>query len=371
MATGFAPYLLNDIKSITGNATPRYKVDMHGFTKMLYQGAGAAPIQTNTLAGGKREVRFWYRQRNTKAQTDTSYSCDNVLTPARIEATVSVNNTRAIAWHLTDALVQQYTDEANARATVPGSSPTAGVSAELLDILFSGANGILKAMNDDLLGLVTWGKNSVNGVSTAVTLNLPKDKTVQPLDQGMPKLLSDYNLNGLTGRPQIVGSGLMYAYMLTQPMVGVDQSGMNSRLATAMADFWPDMDFDTIVGANDFGVFEPGAVQLVEFFENSGAFGKKLGNSLFGTLPLPTVDPNGNSVPVLFDFQLKELDCPTTLTDMYSGQSGTYNRGYGLYIWKNFGLFQVPADSYRHEDVQRSVNGALHYTASNDCDTCA
>ena len=69
MATGFAPYLLNDIKSVVGSADPKHKVDMHGFTKFLYQGAGAAPVQTNTLAGGKREVRFWYRQRNTKAQT--------------------------------------------------------------------------------------------------------------------------------------------------------------------------------------------------------------------------------------------------------------------------------------------------------------
>ncbi len=110
MATGFAPYLLNDLKSVAGLATPHLKVDMHGFTKFLYQGAGSRPVQTSTLAGHRKEVRFYYRQRNTKAQTDTSASCDNVLTPARLEATVSVNNTRQIAWHLSHDLLRDKYD---------------------------------------------------------------------------------------------------------------------------------------------------------------------------------------------------------------------------------------------------------------------
>lgn len=371
MATGFAPYLLNDIKSVTAAATPHYKVDMHGFLKMLYMGAGSRPVQTSTLAGHKKEVRFFYRTRNTKAQTDTSYSCDNVLTPARIETTVSVNNTRQIAWHLPHELLAQYMEEASARVGVAGANPALGVSAELLEIIFAGANGILKAMNDDVLGLITWGKNRIEGNNAATTVNLPKDKSVQPLDEGMPKILSDYNLNGLTGRPQIVGSGLMYNYMLTQPMTTPDNGGFNSRLATAMADFYPDMDFDTVIGSNQFGVFEPGAVQIVEYLENLGFQGGQLGNSQFGVLPIPTVDPNGNAVPVLFDYQLRAIDCPTTLTDAYSGGTATYEKGYSLILKKDFGLFQIPADAYRHEDVQRSVNGALRYTAGNLCDTCS
>jgi len=371
MATGFAPYLLNDLKSVAGLATPHLKVDMHGFTKFLYQGAGSRPVQTSTLAGHRKEVRFYYRQRNTKAQTDTSASCDNVLTPARLEATVSVNNTRQIAWHLSHDLLRDYMEEASARVNLPGSSPLTGVSAELLEIVYGGANGILKAMNDDLLGLITWGKNSVEGNNAATSVNLPKDKAVQPLTEGMPKILSDFNLNGLTGRPQIIGSGLMYNYMLTQPMVAVDESGFNSKLATAMADFWPDQDFNTVIGSNQFGVFENGALQLVEYLEHLGFQGGRLANSTFGVLPIPTVDPNGNSVPVLFDFQLKEIDCPTTLTDAYSGQTATYEKGYSLILKKDFGLFQTPSDAFRHEDVQRSVTGALRYTATNDCDACA
>ncbi len=373
MATGFAPYILNDIRSAVGNATPHTKVDMHGLTKFLYTGAGSSPIQTSELSGHKKEVRFYYRNRNTKAQTDTVASCDNVLTPARLEATVSVGNTRQIAWHLPHALVAQYMEEASTRVNLQGSNPMTGVSKEMLEIIFAGCNGILKAMNEDLIGLITWGKNSVAGVSTAVTLNIPKDKNIQDLTVGMPKLLSDYHMNGLTGRPQVVGSGLMYSYMLTQPMsANPDLFGFNSSIATANLDYYPDQDWTatTVGNANTFGVFEPGAIQLVEYIENLGFQSGRLANSTFGVMPLPTVDPLGNAIPVMFDFQLKEIDCPTTLTDAYTGNTATYTKGYSLILKKDFGLFQIPADAYRHEDIQRSVNGALRYTASNACDVC-
>lgn len=371
MANGFAPYLLNDIKSTVGNANASTKVDLHGFLKYLYTGAGANPIQTSTLAGHKKEVRFNYRQRNTKAQTDTVAACDVVLTPARLETTVSVGNTRQIAWHLPHALVAQYMEEASARTNLPGSTPLTGVSAEMVEILYSGANAILKAMNDDTLGLITWGKNSVTGASTATTLNIPKDRNIQDLGVGMIKLLSDYHLNGLTGRPQVVGSGLMYSYMLSQPsMGGQDIFGFSSMRATQDVDFYADQDFASVIGANHFGVFEPGSIQIVEYIENLGFQAGRLANSQFGVLPIPVVDPLGNAVPVMFDFQLKEIDCPTTLTDAYTGDTATYTKGYSLALKKDWGLFQLPADSYRHEDAQRSVNGALRYNATNACDVC-
>ena len=39
------------------------------------------------------------KKRYTKVQTDTSLSCDNVLTPSWQEGTVSINNVRQIAMH--------------------------------------------------------------------------------------------------------------------------------------------------------------------------------------------------------------------------------------------------------------------------------
>lgn len=374
MANGYSPYILTDIQAQLGAATPSVKVDMHGLLKMLYSGAGAKPIQTNTVVGNKREHRFFYRQRNTVAQTDTSFSCDNVLTPSRLEGTVSIANTRQIAWHLPDTLMVNYNDEAAARTSIPGTAPAASATAELVDIIYSGCNAILGATNQDLWGLLTVGKNSVEGDALATTLNLPKDKTVQPLDQGMVKLLSDYKRNGMVGKPQIVtGAGLMYSFLLSQGMTNPDMYGFNASSAAAMFSYEADQDITSFAGAtaDDFFVFEPGTIQIAEYFANAGVYGRQLANSLLGTIVLPVVDPAGNAIGVKFDFQLKEIDCATTLTDAYSGGSVNVDRGHSLIISKQFGLWQEPADAYRHEDLQRSVNGCLHYIASNDCDTCS
>lgn len=371
MANGLAPYLLNDMKSLVGTAYPAHGVDLKGFLGMLTSGPGANPIQTSTLAGHKKEVRFWYRQRNTKPQTDTSASCDQVLTPARKEYTVSVGNTRQIAWHLPDELVASYMEEASQRVNIPGG-PINGASAELFDIIMSGANGILQGVNEDLLGLITWGKNRVSGSNAAVTLNLSADTNVQKLTTGMPKLMGDYQKNMLSGKPNVVGAGLFYSWILSQGYKGMDQSGVNSAAAAGMVNFFADQDFANTVGADHIGVFEPGAIQLVEYLEYTGfKAGVKPGASEFGVIALPAVANDGTLLPVKFDWQLKYIDCPTTLTDAYSGSSSTYQKGWSFIMKKDFGLFQIPSDSYRNEDGNIAVNGSLRYNVTNACDTCS
>ena len=380
MANGYAPYILRDISSVAGSATPQNKLEMHGLLSMLASTQNVNPIiPIGTPNGHKREIRFKYRQPNTVAQTDTSKACDQVLTPAYLESTVSVGNTRSIGWHLPDQLLANYMEEARARVTIPGANPgPVGASAELLSVIYSGANAILKAVNNDLWGLVTAGKNRVTELSTTTTLNLPKDTTVQPVNQGMPKLMSDIAVNGFSGRSQLVGGpGVMFAYMLSQAWKGMDNGGFDSRIPTGMIDYWMDQDFATYSGtpysADQFYVFEPGSIHLAEYLEYTGPdAGVKPGGSEFFVMPLPVTNNAGQVTgSVSFDAQLKYIDCPTTLTDMYTGVSSTYQKGYALFISKQFGLWQIPSDAYRHEDGRRSVNGALLYTATNNCDTCS
>lgn len=365
MANGLAPYLLNDLKTTASSSYPGSKVDLKGFLGMLVSGPGANPVQTSTLAGNKKEVRFWYRQRNTAAQTKTSASCDNVLTPARLETTVSVANTRQIAFHLTDELVAQYTEEAAQRAANPGIPFSGGATNEIMDIIYSGCNAILTGINKDLMGLMTWGKNRVTGVNTSTTVNIAQTIGMN-LGAGIPKLMGDYKLNMLNGTPNVVGAGLFYNYMLTQPFKSTDSSGYNTQIATGMMNFFPDQDFNDTVGSNQIGIFEPGSIQLVEYLEYTGfKAGVKPGDSEFGVLVLPATDTAGNIIPVKVDFQLRYLSCPTTLTDAYSGSSSTYQKGWSLIMKKQFGLFQLPSDSYRQEDGNYGVNGSLRYTITN------
>lgn len=362
---GIAPYLLNDLKSTAGGAYPGYKVDLKGFLAMLTSGPGANPIQQGTVSGNKKTVTFWYRQRPTLSMTDTAAACDQLLTPARLESTVSVANVRQIAYHLSDELVASYTEEAAQRMANPGIPFSGGATNEMMDIIYSACNAILTGINRDLLGLLTWGRNKVSGNNASTTVNIPQTLS-QNLGTGVAKLMSDYKSNNLMGTPNVVGAGLFYNYMLTQPYKGNDSIGMNSQIATGMMNFYPDQDFASVVGTNDIGIFEPGSLQMVEYLEYTGfKAGVKPGDSEFGVLVLPAVDTAGNILPVKLDYQLRYLPCATTLVDAYSGQSTTFQKGWSLILKKNFGLFQLPSDSFRNDDGNIAVNGALRFTITN------
>lgn len=371
MANGYASAIINDMAAAITAGKPSWRVDMQGFTKMLYTGSGATPIRvTDQATGGKRTFSYWYRTRVTTPMTDTAYSCDNVLTPARAETSVTAGNTRQIAWHLPDSLLTNYDKAGTSNAGLtPGVTPQV-VSSEMVDIIYSGCNAILSGMNADLQGLLTWGKNAVTGSTSAPTINIATSATTISVNDGMPKLKSDTMRNGFQNRFNVVGLGTMYNYLQyknysTAPI----DTGLDFRLATADFDFYADQTWVSASGAaassaDMVGLFDPGSIQIVEYLETDFRKGK-LANSTFFQITLPTVDPAGNSVPVRFDAQLKEIDCPTTLTDAYSGSTATYNRGYSLILWKNFGLFQIPSTAFHATDPQYQNNGALRYTITN------
>jgi hypothetical protein len=185
--------------------------------------------------------------------------------------------------------------------------------------------------------------------------------------------MSDYNINNLTGRPQVVGSGISLGMFMAQAQLvgGINSSGFNYKMASGMFDYYHDLDFPTGIsgggGANNFGIFEPGSVQLVQYLQYTGfQAGEKPGGSTFFVLPLPMLDPTNNMIkPVKFDCQIKYSDCTQTVTDSYTNQSVTIYKGYNVFLQKQFGLWQVYSDSYRAEDASYGINGSLLYNATN------
>jgi hypothetical protein len=371
MANGLAPYLLNDIATIAKQPIPSRRLDVNGLLAVLYNGLQANPISTILVNGHKKEYRVTYRQRPTYQQTETTANCTDILIPLRLESTVTVNKTRQISFMLTDQLVASYIDEASNRMSVPGSTPSIGASAELMDIIYSSANALMTAMSRDYAGLVSWGKNVVANSSAAQTLALAQaSPTTMVLTNGETKLVTDYFLSGLQGRPQVVGAGKFLSYMFQQNSKGINSSGMNTAIMAANWDFYPDITIGSSVGLNDadgIGVFESGSILPVEALEYQGfAAGQFPGDSIYGTLPLNYTDNIGNTAAIKFDFQLRYITCPTTFTAAYAGDSmPSQTKGWQMILKKDFGLFQTPADSYRHEDRNRSVNGALRYTVTN------
>ncbi len=378
MANGLAPALLKDIVAIAKDATPQFKVDAHGLHAMVFANSDPNAINiTSEPSGHKNTVNFWYRKPFTKSQTDTALSCDQQQTSARIEGTTSVGNVRQLAIHLDDETIASYTSDASARQST-GGTPSSTIYAEMMNLVMGGCNAICQGINDDLWGLVSFGRNRVSGVSTATTVNIEKNQDVRALGTGLTKLLRDYQKNNFSGRPQVVGEGLLWDYLLESQtaQTAPNISGLDARLQLGGLDFWRDIDAGSSSNLNDsnvVGVFEPGSIQFIQYKKYTGfKAGIFPGGSAFGTLTLPMSTGAGNQItPMPLDYQLKYYDCAQTITEAYTGQSYTVEKGYSLILSVNFGLWQIPADAYRNDDNRIAVNGALKYTFTNTCSTCS
>jgi hypothetical protein len=365
LGSGFAPYLLNHIKTVSADATPQYKLDPQGFINLLQSQTKPQILRLDTNGGHKKTVQIRYKQRWTKDFTDTTKSCDVTNVGTRAETSVELASTRQFAIHIEDETIAQYEEDASKMINL--GNPATGIMNELLEEITIAANAILEGVNEDLstLAVSAIGKNRVTGSVNTQSVNFTLDTNSTPLTAGLTKILSDYKINGGSGVPQLWGSGLMYNFMLQQASKSPDQSGFDTRvLANGMA-FYHDLGASSVLGSNQFVAYQPNSVQMVEYLEYTGfKAGAKPGASFFGTFALPMV--SGSEVlPVLFDLQLKYNDCQTTLTDAYYGTTLTLEKGYNLIISKQSGLFTIPSGAYRATDALTGNRGSLRFTATN------
>lgn len=369
MANGFAPYLLKHIAEIAKENTPQYKLEPAGYLNLLKSQQSADIVKLNTDSGHLKTVQVKKKQRYTVADVETSKSCSVTTKQAFTEDTVSLASTRALAIYLEDETVAKYEEDASRTVALGGAAT--GVMNDLLDSVMTASSAILQGVNIDLMTLqaAAFGKHRATGTNAAVSVNFPQNTNVNPLNSGMTKLLADYKKNGGMGRPQVFGSGLIFDYILQQYAKSADQSGMDTKIMAAGVDFYHDMNAETILGANQFGVIQPNAVQLVEYLEYTGfKAGQKPGASWFGTMALPMLS-GADILPIDFDIQLRYSDCPASYT--IGGSTVTLEKGYNLIISKQCGLWTIPSNAYKSTDPLTGNRGSLRYVMSNNCDICS
>jgi hypothetical protein len=360
---GLSPYLLKIAKQAYESANPQDKVEEVGFSAMLKsQTPRMEVLKLSTEAGNKKTVQVKAKKRFNVAHTDTSKSCDVTLTQTYYEKSVELSSTRQIALYMEDERLAELDAEASTNVDVAGSK----LSKELYDDIKTAASAILEGVNQDLFttAVSAIGENRVTGLTSATSVNFPLDTTNNPLTQGMTKILADYKRNNFSGRPQIVGDGIFYNFMLNQASKSPDQSGLDTRIKAANVDFYYDPFSTTALGADQAIVYEPGAVGLVEYMEYKGfKAGVKPGASTFGTILLPI---GSSGLTMEFDWQLRYFDCPTTLTDAYYGTESTYEKGYHFILSKQCGLFTIGDDAYRNgTDTMHGNRGSLRYSFTN------
>jgi hypothetical protein len=368
---GFRSYLLRHIRSIVGDATtPQFKIEPLGFLNMLQSSKKPSVLRLNTDAGHQNSVQVKYKQRWTKDFVSTGIDCDTTNVSAYRETAVNLSSTRAFAIHIDDETIAKYEDDAS--RTVMVGQPATGMMNEFLEDIYSAANAILSAVNTDLLTTLSAniGINRRTGANTASTLNINKNSTVDDLSLGLTLLLADYKLNGGSGTPQVVGGGLFSNFAWQQAAKSAAQNGLDTAVQFANLKFYYDNDVPTVFAANNIVVFQPDSVQIVEYLMNTGFKAGAKGTSIFGTLMLPMF-MGAEVIPVEFDFQLKYVDCATTMTQEYYGDTITVQRGWNLILSKQCGLFTIPSDAYRAGDPLAGNRGTLLYNVTNTCDDCA
>lgn len=362
---GFADSLTKHIFKITAENTPQFKLNWQGHLNLVKHNKNANIVKINDEAnpGHRRTVIIKAKQRATVDMTDTVKSCDNVNVNAYFERAVNLSNIRQYAIFIDDETIARYPAEASAASGL--GTPSTSLMDEFLIQIKEGADAILTGVNQDLATLMAAniGTNFRSGNNAAQTINLVLNTNNNPLNQGLTQVLTDYQLNQSSGRPMMVGTGLIHNFMLQQRVKGLDQSGINTPIMANDFDFFQDTFAATSLGANEAIVYEPEAVQLIEYMEYKGYKAGDFGVSTFFTFMLP-MQVSDRIEMIEFDAQLKYFDCPTTLTNAYYGTTVQVEKGFSLIISKQFGLFTID-QAYRATDILNGNRGSYRYEFTN------
>jgi hypothetical protein len=368
-AQGMARDLLLYGENIVQNNYPGRKVTPPGFylmardlTAVEYLNNGFGTFDNGT--GHVTDVKYRYVPRGIQSDSRTVKSCDPQASPTFIEATMPSPLYREVSVHYDWDYVRKFEKEASALRN--GGNVSVGVMEFVWNMLQTKVNSLVTGIERDLLAAqaVAFGTNAVSGVNTARTVNFPLNTTNNPLNQGIPMLWDDLIQNeAQLSEVSMVGSGLFHNFIMQQKAKGIDQSGVNTP-AYELPKFYYSQYAATDWGANHVGAFEKGGMGLIDINKYVGSFSGQMANSYFGVFPMPVVDPvNKTVMTILFDIQVREFDCATTITTAY----GSYTIGPGVQVIlsKNYGLFNMPSNMYVSGDRLSGVNGSWRYVATN------
>lgn len=372
LGQGLRPYLLRHLRDIIGEGNlPQTKIEHVGLLNMLQTQNKPQVLRLNNAAGHRESVQVKYLQRYTEEFTSTNEAdvCNVTNFDPYKETTADLTSFRAINLFLEDEVVARYEDEAS--AVQMEGTPATPLMNEMIERIMTVANAIMSGIRTDLLTTLVntgIGVNRATGNNAAKTVNFPLNATTMPLNSGINEIMTDFQINLLSGTPQIIGdpAGLFNKFMNQQYAKSYNQAGINTAMEAAGVKYFNDAKVGTLLGANQVLVVEPNSVQITEYLQFT-AFksGPKPGGSVFGTIKLPF--QIGQEVQLVeFDMQLKYSDCVSELTNFYYSTPITLGRGYNLILSKKCGLFQIPSDAFRAGvDPNAGVNGVLRYSITN------
>jgi hypothetical protein len=368
---GVAEAMIRQISDVTGVNTPQYKVTPPGLLRLLLN--AATPLSVVNLAqikaGHDRMIKLRYMRRGTPSEATSTRGCDAGGDAAYLETTLSHALYRQMSLYVSNEEMQRYFDDATESVLIGQPAPAGGIMSELYNRIIVKLNGLIGAIDIALLTEMStkWGKNAATGAATPTAINFNTTNNVN-LTDGIVKLIDQAERNEIMGQLLMVGNGVANTYQIASMLqTAANQNGYDARRWSAFQ-WFNDLYSSSIWGANHFGVIAQGSAGFVDWQLNEGYSAGSQGGSYFFTMPVPVLLDGGQLTNLVFDVQLKSLDCATEI------EGTVRERGYIIYISKNFGLFTAPTDAYKPDsnpgvpvgDADRldGSNGLLHYVAA-------
>jgi len=367
---GYCTELLRSIADINANNSAE-KMRIAGFLAMLFCCANStvSPVNDGNRSDGHRQdLRIKYRRRPTEDDVDSDDNCEINRIPAWEEWTIPALGFKKTSWFVSDDEIRKYCSEASQFRSVGGDTPQ--IMQDHYISFLEAANVLMSAINRDLVTQAApkFGVNVTTGSSTGKVININRDGDKMILDNGIIEMMRDLQENEFCGTPCIVGGGLYSAWRMAIEAACCNSAGINLQ-QLGVPEFFFDKATQSIWGENTVGVFSPGSVKFLGFNKFVGNFRGQRGTSFFSTVPMPVNAFGCNADACLrdlvFDFQMKFIDCPTTIAVGPDDTPTLVNRGWQFILSKEYALWTQPDDEYPEGDELEGTNGMLKYFLSN------
>ena len=353
--TGIGKSIVKNISLITQENDSQFKITPVGFLRALLENPTTTQISNlkEIQDGHNTSLKFRYLKRGVESDVTDRDDCELNLSPIWGECEIKRPFFSKIALGLSNSQIRDMEAIASGKVVAGQQEMLYGLYVAIL----SKVNALVQKINKNLLTeqILNFGVNIVSGGSNPQIINFANSPS---MEDGIVKIIRDFQKNEQVGTPIIVGNGKVFDYNMVQGMKRAADSGGFFQNPTYLA--YEDFGSVDVWGADHFGVFAKGSAGFVDFNMNVGGFANDTGNSVEFTMPIPMTLASGELSSLLLDAQLIYSDCNKYDED---GDLVTA-KGWGIILSKSYGLYSAPSDLYQSEDRLFGVNGAFHYVGA-------
>jgi hypothetical protein len=332
---GLCQKLQQDLTNVAGQNAPSLKRDKVGYLDALMSNENRSGFEAIQLPtdGKSRMVQINYIQRGT--EDDVNLTCTN---SCETEQEIAPKETIFEIENCIETKGMKFSEDQMRKLCEADS-------VYVSNVIMSQMNAINVALDKQLLTAQSTNFGKFADGTAKKDIQLFEATTNAPRSIAAAQISSYYEQTGASGAPIIIGSGNMDLYAKTQKIACCNSFGVDlSRWTDYM--YFNDRFVESVIGANEFIVIAPNAVQLVTWNKYVGPYAKR--NDVFehGTITDPFTG-------LTYDLKVHYDDC----ADEWS-----------IKLQLNWGIFFIPANAFAATDANFGVNYTFNF---GDCSTIA